>query len=262
MNVIEEEDLDILTLDSIKESYEKYVKKQDETGYVKFDVNDDREWFSASMAGSCVKKQLYKILKTDRDEIDIKSRFNLRHGNIVHKDIQDAIKANAPKDVIIFTEYELASETLMVRGLADIVAIKENLVKISDIKTMNSFSWKRKFGRKENRDPHPSTKYELQLGTYGFIWDEIILPVKESSVVEMALIYFKKDDAMMRESVVPLRYKELAREYWEEVNEIVDEIEEPEELVPGESINVPVERWECNYCAYASKCKSPFTKKK
>jgi len=255
MNVTREVDLDILTLDSIKESYANYVKKQDGKDYV---IDDDKPWLSASMAGSCLKKQLYKMLQTERDEIDPKSLLNLRHGNVVHNDIQEAIKSSPHEYTAIFTEYKIAHTELRVRGLADIIAVREDLAKIMDIKTMNSYAWKRKFGRKENRDPHPSTKYELQLGTYGFMWEE----VGGNQVVEMSLIYFKKDDASMRESIVPLRYKELAKEYWEEVNEILDEIEEPEELVPGESINVPIERWECNYCAYASKCKSPFTKKK
>ena len=67
----------------------------------------------------------------------------------------------------LLIEHEMDIPALNVKGRADIIAQMETgEVYVYDIKTMNSWSWKFKFGRK--KEGKPSIHQELQLGTYGY----------------------------------------------------------------------------------------------
>ena len=44
-----------------------------------------------------------------------------------------------------------------------------------------------------------------------------------------------------------------AREYWANLNETLDMVEEEDDLPRG-SFNVPVEDWECRYCQFEPIC--------
>lgn len=210
------------------------------------------KWFSASSAGHCIKKHKFKQLLTEADEIDSNSLYKMRLGTLVHDDIQSAIKLYY-NDHIVATEMEIELPELNVRGYLDIGVINDDSIELMDIKTMHSYSWKLKFGREKNRDKNPSTKYELQLGTYALGIQKRV----NKKVNKMTLIYYKKDDSLIKFVDVPLSFMDKAREYWEDVNKMTKKYD-INTMVPGEFIDIPVEEWECKFCQYASKCNSPF----
>jgi len=254
--------LGILTLDMLKESYEQMIDKRNESEYAVKSLDDKKVWYSPSSAGSCIKQHLFKELKTERDPLDQSSKFAMRYGNIIHDELQSSLKnyLKVPENSILMIEKFLSNEELNLRGFVDILIWNpiENTGEIIDIKTIKAYKWQRMFGQKKNRDPNPSRKYELQLGSYGIMFESEL----KSKVKELSLIYYRKDDGMMKKIIVPIRYLDLATEYWEEVKYVLRDTDgNPENLIPGESINVPVETWECNWCSYASKCNSPFRKK-
>ena len=247
--------MSILTLKNVKETYEKYIDETDKNNFKKDEKNI---WYSPSSAGACIKKHLFKKLGTKQDPIDQLSKFTMHYGTMVHKDLERALNSNfKEQDIRLLIETKFKDTSLNIRGSVDIIAINnEGMKEIIDIKTIKAFKWKRLFGRKENRDPFPNIMYELQLGTYG-------LMVK--NVEYLSLLYWRKDDGLFKKVTVSIKYIELAREYWEEVNETVNENinKDPDNLVPGECINIPVEeKWECNWCSYSSKCNSRFKKEK
>ena len=64
------------------------------------------------------------------------------------------------------------------------------------------------------------------------------------------MLWYNKDTSMMREENINSIWMEEAFEYWTDLNEIVNDINKPEELIPGDTPNVPVYSWECKYCEY------------
>jgi hypothetical protein len=228
----------ILTQDKLEEVYELYLRKEGTKSWIEKHVDkEDGVWFSASSAGSCFRKQKYKLLKEKAIPPDRKGLFRMRVGDLVHEDFQKALLTYY-RDYPILTEYEIEIKELNVRGFIDILILDKQNVDIKDVKTSAAFAWKRKFGRVYNRDNNPSEKNELQLGTYGLGLEE-----KGLQVVNI------DDD-----------YKKKAKEYWQETITICKR--ELDTIVPGEDIGVPFESWECNYCQYKEVCPSPFKKEK
>ena len=242
-----------LTLKNITDVYEEYLRKENDKNAVERYIGKGG-WFSASNAGGCYRKQAYKTIKEETDIPDQKSLFRMRIGSLIHDDIQRAL-LKYKHDGILITEGEIEIPELNVRGYFDIAELNGG-IELVDLKTIAAYSWKRKFGRKENRDPSPSNKYELQLGTYGIGLQNKI----GKDISTMRLIYYKKDDSTFKEIIVPKSYMNQAVEYWQEVNRLC--LPEPkwDNLVPGEDMGIPFESWECNFCQYKSKCPSPFKK--
>ena len=95
------------------------------------------------------------------------------------------------------------------------------------------------FGR--NIDPKPSVNYQLQLGTYGVgLGNELGV-----SNIDLGLIWYKKDDSLMKLQEIDDIWLDNAYEYWVELNETLDD-DIPN---PGDA-NSPVYAWECRYCPY------------
>ena len=123
-----------------------------------------------------------------------------------------------------------------------------------DWKTTNVWSWKSIFSDKASSKDN----YEYQLGTYAMMLEDNCFelegpPIK---IAEMGLVYYKKDDSVMKIKPVDLSYKTFARDYWERVNNIVTE--------PTPSMNnyMPAYKWECgDYCDYVDICDSPYIKR-
>ena len=104
-----------------------------------------------------------------------------------------------------------------------------------------------KFGK--NPDKNPSINYELQLATYGIgLGNEY-----DITDVDLSIMWYNKDTSAMREENVSNLYMEEAFNYWTELNEVNDNISQPEELIPGKDENVPVYNWECKYCEFQGK---------
>jgi len=246
----------ILTQDKFEEVYETYLRKESTKSWVEKHVEKEESvWFSASSAGHCYRKQKYKLLKEKAEAPDRKGLFRMRIGDLIHEDFQKALLTYY-KDHLVLTELEIELKELNVRGYLDILIIDKQEADLKDIKTSAAYAWKRKFGRIENRAPTQSEKYELQLGTYGLGLEE----TKGLQLVNMDLIYYKKDDASIKFVNINDGYKEKAKEYWKEVSSVCKQ--DLDKIIPGEDIGVPFESWECNYCQYKKVCPSPFIKEK
>ena len=120
---------------------------------------------------------------------------------------------------------------------------------VVDIKTTHSYKWKMMFGR--NREPKPSRMYELQLGTYalGVCHQEDIAPED----ISMFIVYYKKDDSLMRPVEVNNAWMDNAAEYWISLKETLDMVKDESDL-QRDTFNVPVEQWECRYCQFEPIC--------
>lgn len=220
--------------------YAKYISRK---GY----AEDNK--LHASSAGHCFKKHWYRIRNTERDPTDDSSLINMHTGILLHEDMQ---KSLGMLNKIISTECQIEIPRLNVVGKYDIVELEGRNVWIYDIKSLKAYSWKKKFGRKENRDDNPSDKYPLQLGTYGLAFRDM-----GYNVSGLYIINFKKDDGAIKVEEIDTKYVDLAEEYWQDANKIIKLDKEP---IPANDPGVPFESWECNYCQYASKCGSPYAK--
>ena len=83
----------------------------------------------------------------------------------------------------------------------------------------------------------------------------------------MSIIWYNKDTSRMREERIRLSYVDMAHNYWQELNEIRDDIKSNNdaELTDYENVNqtlsrhremgVPFKYWECKYCPYEHICR-------
>ena len=85
----------------------------------------------------------------------------------------------------VYNEKEFISDTLQVRGFADSVIIKDGKVYVYDIKTINAWAYKMKFGR--NVKEKGSIHQELQVATYGVLAEQ-----EYGSIDGLFLIYYNK----------------------------------------------------------------------
>lgn len=192
-----------------------------------------------------------------------KELFNLRLGQLVHQDLLHALTTNQRIDVledeglICLSEVPVEIDELNVRGSLDLMYVLNNMFDIFDLKTTHSFMWRRKFGLKKNRESEPSPKYPYQLATYA-------IGVKRRfgwKPKNMEIIYYKKDDSLMKSENVPLGMIDEAKEYWSLTNDLCER-HSTNHMVPGETTLCPVESWECNYCPFFYLCDSPFVSEK
>jgi CRISPR/Cas system-associated exonuclease Cas4 (RecB family) len=244
----------LLTQRNFEDIYEEYLRKEGSKNAIERYVGKGK-WFNASNAGHCYRKHKYKMIEAKAESPDKKSLFRMRIGDLVHQDIQTAL-LKYYKDKLIMTEVEVEIKRLNVRGYLDLVFIDGTEADLKDIKTAAAFAWRRKFGRPENRDPNPSDKYELQVGTYALGLEDN----KGLHVDNMDLIYYKKDDSGIKFVNINIEYKKKAENYWLEVLKACKQ--DVDKLVPGDEYGVPFESWECNYCQYKALCPSPFKKDK
>jgi CRISPR/Cas system-associated exonuclease Cas4 (RecB family) len=222
--------------DYLLEEGDKHKEK-----YTKF-----KGWYSASSAGSCHRKQWYKINGYEESPYEIRPLRVMRLGTLVHKDLEQAIIGYNNKhkidDVTVYSEHRIELPNINVVGHLDLAVDTEDKLFVYDLKTAHSFKWKKVFGR--NIDPNPSVNYQLQLGTYALgLLTELD---KEKSDVEMGLIWYRKDDSMMKIQTIDKEWIQNAFYYWIELNESIDEEGKPE----IGSYNTPVYNWECKYCNY------------
>jgi len=243
----------ILTQEQLEDIYEKYLRNESSKNAIERYIGKTK-WFNASSAGHCYRKHKYKSLEEKAESPDRKGLFRMRVGDLIHQDFQTAL-LKYYDDNIIMTEVEIELIELNVRGYLDIVIIDAKKADLKDIKTSAAYAWKRKFGRLENRDPNPSVKYELQVGTYGLGLEHKL----KLDVVNMDLAYYKKDDSSIKFVNIVGDFKKKAKEYWLETLSVCKQ--KLDDIIPGEHLGVPFESWECNYCPYKGTCPSPFIKR-
>tara|TARA_R110002012_G_scaffold78822_2_gene200715 strand:+ start:5578 stop:6372 length:795 start_codon:yes stop_codon:yes gene_type:complete len=206
--------------------------------------------FSASSAGTCFRKQYLKTKGITEPPLEDRVMRLLRLGTIVHEDIQqsliDYFKLNKDKlDKELLIEHKIQLPELNVVGHLDIALKDNDSVHVYDIKTSASYKWRMKFGR--TREKNGSVNYNLQIGTYAFGLGEEL----QTADVKMSLLWYNKDNSMFREEIVYSEWINNAIEYWEELNETLEDVESENgsELVPG-SYGVPMMNWECRYCGF------------
>ena len=243
----------------LKEIYDDYLIELDSINQSNYKTKNPNKYYRASSAGHCFKKHWYAINGYEVGDMNDKSRRLLRLGTIVHRDIEKAVNwhedrlscdVNNEYNVSFTTEYEVLIKDLNVMGSADIVLIdSEKTASVLDVKTTHSWKWKMMFGR--NKEIKPSRMYELQLGTYGMgvsLQEDI-----SHEDMSLFLVYYKKDDSSMKYVDVNPVWMDNAFEYWANLNETLDLVKDESDL-PRDTLNVPVEHWECKYCPYESIC--------
>jgi len=202
-------------------------------------------WFSASSAGSCHRKQWYKINKFEETPPDVRPLRVMRLGTIVHKDLENAVSmynASNKDDEIIYSEHRIELPEINVVGHLDLAVSTVDKIYVYDVKTAHSYKWKKIFGR--NVDPNPSVNYQLQLGTYALgLMTQLD---RKDADVEMGLIWYRKDDSWMKVQLIDEEWIQNAFFYWVELNEAIQEEGKPK----IGSYNTPVYNWECKYCPY------------
>lgn len=238
----------------IPKIYNEYLQRKNKENRIKYEKY--KGWFSASSAGSCYRKQLHRKQDLKLDPMDEKSARLLRLGTLVHADFEEALKefdieerVDKPDEIQVLTEHRIEIPELMVVGHLDVgvVNLEGEMIHVYDIKTAGAWKWRMKFGR--NPDKNPSVNYELQLATYAIgLGNE-----KDITDLRLSIMWYNKDNSMMREEKISELYLEEAFDYWTDLNETSDSVAgKPEELNPGEQ-NVPVYNWECKYCEFQGK---------
>ena len=110
------------------------------------------------------------------------------------------------------------------------------------------------FGRKP--DPNPSFMYELQIGTYALG----LMNKYDNYDYTLSLIYYNKDTSAMK--VVKkdaTHWIDKALEYWTDLSETLDDIDNDKDLIPGGSMGTPMYDWQCKYCGFKEHCPGIFT---
>ena len=272
----------MLDLERIYDVYlDKLQKKREE------DNKEYKEWFGGSSAGSCYKKQLYKITGIKATPFDTRTKRLLRLGTIVHKDFEDAITyfeeefKGEIEGIKVYKEHEVKIPEFNVIGHLDncIIEYDDDLkeierISIADLKTLASYSWTKKFGREAKKKGinvhYTMGHYELQTATYalGMLKDlKIINDLnhrnskteinKIINKVKLNIVWYNKNDSRLKITEIPVEALEAAIEYWQDLNDFIDET--PDDVIyaipPDGAIGIPMQSWECNYCQYSITCK-------
>ena len=212
----------------IRPAVDEYLKKKDA------EVRDYGEYWSASSAGYCMRKNIIKRLgvpEIEKDD-DLRKTRVFESGHIFHQWIQE-ITQNAGLSVA--QEIELQDEKLMVRGHIDdlilitgkdaenvtynegmvdektVTQLKKHLI-LYDYKTAHSrsFHWAKKNG---NQLSH---YHKMQLGTYMYM----LRKGKYPELSEARILKISKDDLCFLEQQLlwtPVLEKEIY-EYWSTLN--------------------------------------------
>ena len=257
-----------------EEIYHEYLLHKNEQNRIER-YKGKEGWYHASGAGLCSRKLYFESVEkaVPTNPSNKKSMRIMGLGTVVHKEIQNALiyynniynninniikekkeissyKKKNLENLQFHIEGEISIPWLNVRGFYDVVSqdfsasSTEPIIRLHDIKTIGNFQWGKRFSK---TNPVESGHHYLQLGTYG-------LAVKETfgNLDSMGLMYYNKDNSTMRESVVPLSYKDQAERYWYAINE------EHSKGLPGFNIGTsPVHKWVCNYCNFRDHCNPP-----
>jgi len=216
-----------------------------------------KDWFRASSAGTCFKKQWFNINGYEQNELDDRVMRLLRLGTIVHSDIEKALNSVETTDRLeVITEQEVLIPDIKVIGHLDAALLNKDgsgeitSAEIYDVKTCASYKWRMKFGR--NKEKNPSFNYELQIGTYGLG----VQAKYEVDEVTLALLWYNKDTSAMREQKIDaLQWTSNALEYWTTLQESLEDVKTHEDMIPGIDYGVPMMDWECRYCGFTKYCK-------
>ena len=271
----------MLDLERIYDVYlDKLQEKREE------DNKEYKEWFGGSSAGSCYKKQWYKISGADSTPFDARTKRLLRLGTIVHKDIlEEAIdywkeeyREIDPDQYDLYTEHEIKIPEFKIIGHLDNCLVEKTedgsyYITIADLKTLAAYSWTKKFGREAKKKGinvhYTMGHYELQTATYALgmlkqynmVGDlnsrKSLRDVRKvSNLVKLKIVWYNKNDSRLKITEVPADVAlEAAVLYWQDLNDFIEEDFGISEIEPNGAVGVPMQDWECNYCQYKLICK-------
>ena len=237
--------------------YDRYLDSKIEEHRLKY--KDFKGYFNASSAGKCYKQMYYRITDTDPQPIEIKSKRLLRLGTILHSDFESALNEysnTVDKEYLeILTEHRIVLEVFKVIGHLDTAVINKhfNTMYLYDLKSISDWNYRMKAGRVANRRP-TSPHYFMQLGTYAIGLQE---QYKDFNFEEdsIQLKWYNKNDSRMTSEIVNTECIENARDYWQDLNDFVEEEgENILEIEPSTAIGIPFASWECNYCQFSKIC--------
>ena len=247
---------------SIESIYSDYLDKLQEETKKKYDKY--KGWFSASQAGKCYKQQWYRINDTESQPFEEKTKRILRLGTVIHNDIQASLielrdkNQDWLKNVDILIEERIELPEYNVVGHLDIAVVdgENHIIYLTDLKSINEWNYKIKFGLIKNRKP-TSNHYSLQVGTYGLgLLKYYKDTYNEDYNIQMDLLWYNKNDSRMKSGMVEEHWINAATMYWEDLNEFLDEVgDEISNILPETAIGIPFSNWECNYCQYSKICK-------
>ena len=246
-----------MNLETIYDDYLERLQEERKEKYKEYE-----EWFSGSSAGSCYKKQWYKVNGFEPEPFDLRTKRLLRLGTIVHKDIENAISEAEPAEgVTVYLEHEIKLPEFNVVGHLDHCLVRKDgdtvELYISDLKTIASYSWTLKFGREAKKKSINSTPYighyELQVATYALgMIRELSL---ENMDVSLNIVYYNKNDSKLKTVNIPVEALDAATAYWTDLNRFIKEDDLIETIPPNGVVGVPMQEWECRYCQYSKICK-------
>ena len=235
--------------------YNSYIEKQNES-HVKKNKKPEG-WFSASSVGSCLKRQYYKHIGTEpSDSIESQILRKMRLGTIMHKDMEravnDYIDSNkeewADKNYNIYTEYEVQIPELKVIGHLDYALVNDEKAEIYDLKTAHSYQYSL-YAKKRGKTSQ-NLAYNMQVSTYGMA----IASEHNIEDFNCYLLWYNKNDSNMNIKEVPFESRDHALYYWFDLNEIINNTEEPNQLKRGVDDGIPFEEWQCKHCEFRSIC--------
>ena len=238
----------------IRDIYDGYIKSLNEVK-IKSRYQGKEEWYHSSIAGLCIRKHYFGTVKKMRgSEKDVATMRLFRLGDVVHGDIQEAVRLHAEQTgESIYIEKELFIPELNVRGFIDLAFIDEGIM--YDIKTCNSWKWRSMFGQGQREGP--SDNYQLQLGTYGYWYNQ----THKEKLKGLYLCFYNKDKSTMKEVQISLDNIDRARDYWLSVAHFFREDSVGKGIPPIQLGSSPMTAWECNpkYCSYFEECGGGLT---
>lgn len=178
------------------------------------EIRDYGDYWSASSAGYCIRKNIFERLGVPYVNEDARKQRVFSVGHVFHEWMQ-AITRDAK--VSIAQELELQDEDLMVRGhIDDLVVIEGNLI-LYDYKTVHSKSFNYK------KEDDMSHYHRAQLGTYMYLLRKLRPDLFEGrhQLTEGRILLISKDDVRMMEQ--PLMWSDRLRDdivtYWTVLND-------------------------------------------
>lgn len=171
------------------------------------EVRDYGNFWSASSAGYCMRKNIFERLKVPHVETDSDGRLQrvFLMGHKMHEAIQEITKEAG---LSIASEDELIDDKLMIKGhFDDLIKTDYGLI-LYDYKSVNSMSFKYK---KDSMSHY----HKFQLGTYLYMLRKEYKELKEARILNVS-----KDDWRMSE--VQLLWspalEKMVYEYWSTLN--------------------------------------------
>jgi len=239
--------------------YNDFLHAKNEENQKERSKNKQKNYFSASSAGSCLKKQYYLVNDTPISNAPSdESLAKMRLGTIIHADFENAMKHriehNNIPNIVYYAEHPILIDEWNLQGTLDMAVhiMERDTLIVADLKSIASYPYKLRFGRDKAKNAYKvSTNYELQVCTYAIgLNDEV-----DASNIDIQLLYYNKDTSRFKTVPIHDSFMDEAAQYWEEVNDVIEEMEQDLESVqPHGMVGVPFADWECRYCQFQDQC--------